>query len=309
MNVDINLLLKTIIEQTNIKSLDLNDAKKIFLLKYNQNLQTKNYYNKNLIDIINHLSDIGINQTNQITTVSLQYIVNVLSDKNKPQTINKKINSLITMLKYLSEELELITYPSIKFKKLKEDNFQGKVITPEEINLIYNYLQKQSLKKQILFRLFLETGVRRTECTRIKIENINFENQTIFLQNLDTKSKKSRFLFLQDDTNELLKEYIEVYKPKYFLFENNDHEQFSPSSITSIIDRIKKDLDLNNLSPHILRRSFATYMLDNGANIISVKELLGHSTLSQTQKYCLASLKQQQRDCLKYNPSKYKKNA
>ena len=107
----------------------------------------------------------------------------------------------------------------------------------------------------------------------------------------------------------MLKEYIEVYKPKYFLFENNDHEQFSPSSITSIIDRIKKDLDLNNLSPHILRRSFATYMLDNGANIISVKELLGHSTLSQTQKYCLASLKQQQRDCLKYNPSKYKKNA
>lgn len=303
MNIDLNQLIKNLIEQAEEKAIDLQDAKKLFLMSVN-NINTKSYYNKNLTDVINSLNDMEIKMTSQIDTIVLMNITNQFEKRgNKPQTINKKIGALITMLKYLSNEIEVIDMPNFKFKKLKEDSFQGKALNEEEIKKCYQYTDSKSLRIRIVFRLMLETGIRRTEITRIKLKNISLEDQTIILQNLDTKSGKSRYLFLNEETNKILEEYIKKYNPKYYLFENDDNTQLSPNSISSIIERIKKDLDMENLSPHTLRRTFATLLLDNGANIISVKNLLGHSTLSQTQKYCLASLKQQQRDCLKYNPS------
>ncbi|MDE6946506.1 MAG: tyrosine-type recombinase/integrase [Anaeroplasmataceae bacterium] len=73
---------------------------------------------------------------------------------------------------------------------------------------------------------------------------------------------------------------------------------------------IKEDLNLTDLSPDILRRTFGTLMMNSGANIMCVKELLGHSTLAQTMKYCLTQKKQIQRECILHNPMYFsKKNA
>lgn len=302
MQIDLNTLLKTILTQANIKTLDLNDAMAIYLRSI-ENPETKKYYISKLRNIFNELNKLSIYNTHQITTSSLIEIKNNLIKRVKPQTCNKYIEALFTMLRYLANELDLINMPDIKYKKLDEEDFQGAVLNPDEMTSCYEYIKhNKDLRIQLIFRLLLETGIRRTEITKIKIHNIDLANQTIYLPKQDTKAKRSRYVFIMDETIQMMNEYFIIYKPQFYLFEGKPGIKYSPNSIGSIVDRIKKDLDLPNLSPHVLRRSFATYMLDNGANIISVKELLGHSTLSQTQKYCMSSIKQQKRDCLAYNP-------
>ena len=96
---------------------------------------------------------------------------------------------------------------------------------------------------------------------------------------------------------------MKQYKSKFFLLEENGLA-ISPSSVSSIIERLKKDSNLLCLSPHILRRSFATIMLQNGANIVCVKTLLGHSSLSQTNKYLLTNYNQLKTDFFNYCPTK-----
>lgn len=301
MNIELETLIKTILNQAEVKYLSLDDAKEIYLKKHLQNAATRYYYYTKLNRMINLLKDKNVYYTNQITTAVLTDISAELLKKVQPQTINKYTLAIFTMLRYLSEDLELIDMPKVKYVKLTENNIEQRALQEDDIKLLNSYIATKSLRTQLVINLMLTTGVRRTELTRIKLSNINLEDGTIFLQNLDTKAHKSRYLFIMDEVMDILKPYLKAYKPSYYLFEENN-KQLTPSAITSIIYRIKKELNLNDLTPHCLRRTFATYMLDNGANIMSVKNLLGHSTLSQTQKYALATHKQQKRDCIAYNP-------
>ncbi len=310
MNININQLLKGIIEAADIKSLDLRDSMRIFLLQHKQeNLNTYNYYKRKLNMIISFFEDKGIYKTNQITSNALQDYVSYRFGSIKASTLNKEVGALITMLNYL-DELELIQKPDLKFKKFKEDDIFRVFLEPEQVNELYKYIDSQSLKKQVVIHLMIETGVRRTEITKIQMKNISFDEDSIYLTNLQTKAKKGRFIFLLPETKELIIQYLKSYKPSVYLLESSEGNAMKPSAITSILARIKEDLNLTDLSPHILRRTFGTLMMNSGANIMCVKELLGHSTLAQTMKYCLTQKKQIQRECIIHNPMYFsKKNA
>lgn len=302
MNIDINQLLKGIFNLADIKSLELRDSMQIFLLQYqHENLSTFDYYKRKLNLIISFFENRGIYRTNQITSEAIQDYVSIRYNKIKASTLNKEIGALLTMLNYL-EELDLIHKPNIKYKKLKEDDVLRVFLDPKQVNELYDYIESQSLKIQLVIRLMIETGIRRTEITRIQLKNIVFDEASIYLTNLQTKAKRGRFIFLLTETKELLIQYLNFYKPSVYLFEGAEGKAITPSAITSILYRIKEDLNLTDLSPHILRRTFATLMMDSGANVICVKELLGHSTLSQTMKYCLTNNKQNQRECIRHNP-------
>lgn len=302
MNIDINQLLKGIFNLADIKSLELRDSMQIFLLQYqHENLSTFDYYKRKLNLIISFFENRGIYRTNQITSEAIQDYVSIRYNKIKASTLNKEIGALLTMLNYL-EELDLIHKPNIKYKKLKEDDVLRVFLDPKQVNELYDYIESQSLKIQLVIRLMIETGIRRTEITRIQLKNIVFDEASIYLTNLQTKAKRGRFIFLLPETKELLIQYLNFYKPSVYLFEGTEGKAITPSAITSILYRIKEDLNLTDLSPHILRRTFATLMMDSGANVICVKELLGHSTLSQTMKYCLTNNKQNQRECIRHNP-------
>ena len=301
MNLDSTELIKLILEKTNKKSLPIEDAIKIFIDSRIQNVDTAMYYKNKLGNVYKNLISMNITETSQITNETIHILAATLIKRVKPQTVNKYIQSLLTMLKYLSEERDLISIPTFKWKKLKENNYERKVLTSSEIEHIYKILSNKSLRIQVVFRLLFETGVRRTEATRIKISNINFENNSIFLENFDTKAKRSRYIFITDDFKKIIQQYIKEYNSKFFLLENDGYPM-SSSSISSIVERLKKDSNINYLSPHILRRSFATIMLLNGANILSVKTLLGHASLTQTNKYLISNFEQLQKDFIEFNP-------
>ncbi|MBR4496017.1 MAG: site-specific integrase [Acholeplasmatales bacterium] len=302
-NLDATELIKIILEKTHKRSLSIKDAIKIFLESRMQNIETTKYYESKLRVVNNCLISLKIYDTSQVTNDALFHIASMLIKKVKPQTVNKYIQSLLTMLRYLADERDLITIPNLKWKKLKENNIERKALLKKEIIHLYNVIQNKSLRIQLVFRLMFETGIRRTELTKIKISNINMNQNSIFLENFDTKAKRSRYLFFTDDLKDLITRYMKQYKSKFFLLEENGLA-ISPSSVSSIIERLKKDSNLLCLSPHILRRSFATIMLENGANIVCVKTLLGHSSLSQTNKYLITNYNQLKSDFFNFCPTK-----
>ncbi|MDE5856349.1 MAG: tyrosine-type recombinase/integrase [Anaeroplasmataceae bacterium] len=305
MNIDVNQLLKSILDSTEIKSLALRDSMKIFLQPYSlENHNTWDYYRRKLIKVVTFFEDIGVTRTNQITSSVIQEYVGFRIRHVKPSTLNKEVCALGTMLNYLAE-LELIPKPDYKFQKFKEDDVLRTFLNPDQVELLYDYVAGQSLRKQVIIRLMVETGVRRTEITRIQLRNISLDEGFIYLSNLQTKAKKGRYLFLLPETKELIIDYLKQYNPTVYLLEATKTKAMTPSAITSVLERIKKDLNLSDLSPHVLRRTFGTLMLNSGANIMCVKDLLGHSTLAQTMKYCLTTKKQLQTESIKYNPMYY----
>ncbi len=302
MNIDSTELIKLILEKTNQKSLPLKEAINIFLDSKTENIDTCKYYESKLRNVYNVLISMNITQTSQITNDTIHLLASTLLKRVKPQSVNKYIQSLLTMLKYLNEERDLISLSIIKWKKLKENNYERKILSISEIEYLYKILSKKSLRIQLVFRLLFETGVRRTEATRIKLSNIHLESNSIFLENFDTKAKRSRYLFITNELKELIIKYINKYKSKFFLLESNGFP-LSPSTISSILERLKKDSNIEYLSPHVLRRSFATLILNNGANILSVKTLLGHASLTQTNKYLISDYEQLRKDYINFNPT------
>ncbi len=140
-NLDATELIKIILEKTHKRSLKINDAIKLFLESRMQNIETTKYYESKLRVVNNCLISLKIYDTAQVTNDVLFHVASMLIKKVKPQTVNKYIQSLLTMLRYLADERDLITIPNLKWKKLKENNIERKALLPKEIKHLYLVIQ------------------------------------------------------------------------------------------------------------------------------------------------------------------------
>jgi len=150
----------------------------------------------------------------------------------------------------------------------------------------------ETVRNKVIVELFYSTGIRRSELINIKITDIDFVNDTVKVLG---KRNKERYIPLLKSVKESLKKYIifreELTKEKAYLFLTKKGEKIYDTLVYRIINnyfscvssKVKK-------SPHIIRHSFATHLLDEGADLNSVKELLGHSSLASTQVYTHSSL-------------------
>jgi site-specific recombinase XerD len=109
----------------------------------------------------------------------------------------------------------------------------------------------------------------------------------------DSKGGKDRYTLLSEKLLELLKDYKKFYKPKYWLFEGQDGGQYSANSIENIFRKALKQANINkHATPHTLRHSFATHLLEQGINLRYIQELLGHSSTKTTEIYTHVSSRQ-----------------
>ena len=158
-----------------------------------------------------------------------------------------------------------------------------------------------------ILELFYATGMRISELTRIKISNIDFEGKTIKIAG---KGNKERIVIIGMSSVNILQKYIDVFceDTQVFLFgsliksrKNNHH--ISEKAIYNITKKhLKRISNDEKLTPHSLRHSFATHLLDSGADLMSVKELLGHESLTSTQIYTHVQLEKMKRDYNKSHP-------
>jgi len=224
-------------------------------------------------------------------TIRRYLAILVRSGKSK-RTISRKLSSLKAFFDYLIKLRHITTNPAdmIPFPKL------GKTI-PRFLNIDDLFRLLDSIKTETLldkrnlamFETFYSTGMRVSEMEGLNIEDIDFKRQMI---KVFGKGSKERIVPVGKRALTAIKNYRDSLKENFTpLFLNKNFSRLSSRSIRRILDKLVKDCELNTkISPHTLRHSFATHMLDSGADLRGIQEILGHASLSTTQIYTHVSM-------------------
>ena len=307
-NISVMDILNIVANKNNeIKSLEFNSFIEIYtnFMKGKVRPDTIDYIKSHLKNVLDFFHLNGVHETKYINQKLIDsFIAFSKANGNKPVTINKRIGILKTALKRLSE-INLITYPEFKFTKLKETRTKIKVISKPDLKKILDHLDKMSVEHQVMIHLLLGTGIRRNELVNIKVSNINFEDKTIYLD--FTKSGKPRYIYINfnDEIIDLIHKLIKMNNCKtnpYLFAIGNTH--ICSESVSSMLKKLKDDLGIETLSSHKFRHLYATELLKNGADIYTVKELLGHEDLEMTQRYLDFSNEEIKSNNQKFNPFK-----
>ncbi len=260
----------------------------------NQNLDLGNLLNlseDNILKIIQkYVSTLKLekDQSNRGINRKLSAIKKFFLFSFKSKLTNSNISNLIEMLKTPK------TLPkAINVNDLKQ--FISNVDLITDSNKKLGTFKKKFLKirnKLIIYFLFF-TGVRISELINIKVNEIDFENNTIKVLG---KGNKERVVIFSNELKNLINEYISIRKE--FVDKNNNYlfislrkKRITARMIQILFKKLSKlVLKSFNITPHVLRHTFATVMLNNGSDIVTIKELLGHSSLSTTQIYTKVSI-------------------
>ena len=223
------------------------------------------------------------------------WIVKLVSSGLSNRTINRKISSLNSFYKYL-QRVELIksnplgTHKALKVAKRVQVPFSEKEIL--EVLSGFDANDFESLRDKLLVELLYSTGIRREELIGLTHASVDLDNNSIKVLG---KRNKERYVPLLGSVKETLSSYLQVkqelFQEKDRLFVTNQGNKFYGTLVYRIIKRYFSSVSTKvKKSPHVIRHSFATHLLNEGADLNSVKELLGHSSLASTQVYTHTSL-------------------
>ena len=236
----------------------------------------------------------NINNTNYSYVRS--WIVDLVNKGISNRSINRKITSLNSYFKFILKIGLINENPLTNHKALKT---QKKIQLPFSENEMSNVLDLDNyednftgVRDRLIIDLFYTTGIRRIELIQLKILDLNINNKHIKVLG---KRNKERIIPLIDSTIDILNKYLlyreELKSDNTFLFITNKGKQVYEKLIYRIINKYFDTISTKvKKSPHIIRHSFATHLLNNGADLNSVKDLLGHSSLAATQVYTNRSI-------------------
>ena len=228
------------------------------------------------------------------------WIVKLVESKISNRSINRKISSLNTYYKFLLKIEEIKVNPLNNHKALKtKKNIQLPFSEKEVSNAldINNFQDSYEGKRdRLIIEMLYSTGIRRIELVGIKLKDLDFSSSRIKVLG---KRNKERFIPMLDSTILLVKEYLDYrselnrIKDKDFLFLTSKGEKIYENLVYRITNKYFDYVSSKvKKSPHILRHSFATHLLNNGADLNAVKDLLGHSSLAATQVYTNRSIEE-----------------
>jgi len=142
----------------------------------------------------------------------------------------------------------------------------------------------KNIKHKCIIALLYSSGLRRSELLNLKKGDIDYERMMITVRG--GKGNRDRVSLLSETFMKTLIEYIRIYNPKYWFFEGPSKKKYSGSSVLNIVKRAAQRAGIaQKVTPHTLRHSFATHLLEHGTDVRYVQELLGHSSLKTTQIY------------------------
>lgn len=246
---------------------------------------TYNYYFSHLNTIKNFILENGIDDINNLPDDFYNNFVDSQKEKKlSNRTINKRIELLIRILKY-----NKIHYDFFYERKLKENVKTFEKIDDDDLKKIMNYMYRLSydlinLTYKIIIMLLFDTGVRINELLNIERVNINLDLQSILLTT--TKTGRYRYCYFTDFTKILLQEYLKNKVDHNYLLHNYRRDVvMTYRGIKCFLNNIKKECNIIKLNPHMFRHTFATLLIDNGANIYDVMRLLGHTSVRTTEIY------------------------
>lgn len=224
------------------------------------------------------------------------WIVELVNQNMTNRTINRKISSLKTFYKFLVKTKQIKESPLLSHKALKVSKKIQVPFSQIEIEKVIANLaigkSFESIRNRLIVELLYSTGMRRAELIDLKVQSINIENSTVKVLG---KRNKERYIPLLNSVQQTLKMYIieknKIVIDNEYLFITKKGNKIYPNLVYRIINDYFSNVSSKvKKSPHVIRHSFATHLLNEGADLNSVKELLGHSSLASTQIYTHSSL-------------------
>lgn len=273
------------------------DSNKVLVNKYidyirdnkRYSINTINGYSRDIRDFIIYIDNEDIRYVSDDKFREyLQYLYNNYSNKS---TISRKISSIRALYNYLVQKgyTKKNFFKEVKVPKRKRDlpNF----LTTEEVEALITSSSSDVYgdRDVLILELLYGTGVRVSELVNIKLGDINMDNRSIRILG---KGNKERIVLYGRYADEALGVYLDNSyrelnrKGSEYLLLNKNGDRISDRYVRKIIERKARECDIGKrVSPHTLRHTFATDMLNNGADLISVKDLMGHNSINTTSIY------------------------
>lgn len=241
------------------------------------------------------------------------YITN-LHKNYKQKTIKRKIASVKAFYNYLEEKEIIEDNPMRKIKvKFKERFELPRIIPRSEIEQLWNHIysclkcfpNKLVLRDIVVLEVMFGTGARVCEVSNIRVENVDLS--TGFIRIMGKGSKERYIQIVQESVLELLRKYYAENKDAIltsgYFFVNRYGRRFTEQSIRLMIKRYTKQAGISrNITPHMFRHSFATYLIEEGVDVSYVRQILGHSSIKTTQIYIHLAARKQAEILREYHP-------
>lgn len=261
-------------------------------LKYQKNYsqETINSYEEDLVEFLEFLSKENLDLL-KVSYDDVRFFLMELDKKNnKATTISRKLSSLRGFYKFLMNRDYINNNPFTLIKTPRKEKKLPRFFYYNELEEMFDSIDISTplgQRNRLILEVLYASGVRVSELVNIKLKDINDEEVKVL-----GKGNKERITRIGDYAREILDLYLsDGYKilnkeNSEYLFLNNNGKKLTTRGIRYILDEIIKNTNVKkNISPHMLRHSFATHLLNEGCDILSVQELLGHESLTATAIY------------------------
>ena len=243
-------------------------------------------------------------------SVIRSWIISLMESGYGNRTVNRKIASLKSYYKFLLRKGQITASPLSAHRPLRTDRKLEVPFSVQEMQELLSEWEEdgsfEGLRDQLIVELFYTTGIRRAELIGIRMGDLDLPGGTLKVLG---KRNKQRILPLVQSIQPLINQYLKARQEAFpeselqYLFLSGSGNKMYETLVYRIINKyLSKVSEKAKKSPHILRHTFATHMLNQGADMNSVKELLGHASLASTQVYTHNSIAELKRIHLKSHP-------
>ena len=247
---------------------------KLELKKYSDN--TVRNYVSHFEAFINYYYDANLISLNEVDVRT--YLQKLIQEGKSNSYVNMSVNSI----KFYYEIVLGMPNRFYAIERPRKEKQLPEVLSKEEIIMVIN--NANNIKHKCIIGLLYSSGLRRSELLNLKITDIDSKRMVVKINN--AKGNKDRISILSPSILKDLQQYYKEYRPKTYLFEGQKGGKYSAASVLKVVTSTAAKARINKkVTPHMLRHSFATHLLENGTDIRHIQLLLGHSSTKTTEIY------------------------
>lgn len=296
---------------------EINEYKHYLIVEKGLSKNSINAYIRDLKQFSQYLKDMyQINKIEDISKEHIRLYIKNFSQKLSSSTMNRKMVSIRMFFSFATKEKVIDVNLMNEFELPKISKKLPVILSKDEIEMILNSIKitdHLSSRNRCMFELMYATGLRVSELVNLTINMVNLNMGYI---KIIGKGDKERLVPISNVAKNLLSEYLQLYRHQFLknnnsllLFFNNHGNKLKREECYAILKQIVNQTTINkNISPHSIRHTFATHLLENGADLRSIQELLGHSDISTTTIYTHISNQKVQQEYKLFHPRVRKKD-